>query len=233
MIQTTDSDVVRKGDTMLRYPLFCDLQGKTCLVVGGGEVAVHKCRALLQAGAHVTVIARWFHSDFTTLAENPHLTLTEAAFDAALWPQACWLVFAATDSPEINQQVLEQANARHCFCNVTDAPESASFISPATIDVPPVQVALTCGGNPVYTQFLKHRVMQAIPADAPVKLRAAARLREQVKATNASRDAKRLFWQKFFTDTALEQLLPLEDDELLTDYLNYLLAQFTEEHGTH
>ncbi|MCU6377516.1 bifunctional precorrin-2 dehydrogenase/sirohydrochlorin ferrochelatase [Morganella morganii] len=233
MIQTTDSDAVRKGDTMLRYPLFCDLQGKTCLIVGGGEVAAHKCRTLLQAGAHVTVIARWFHGDLTALAENPHLTLTEADFDAALWPQSCWLAFAATDSPEVNQQVLEQANARHCFCNVTDAPESASFISPATIDVPPVQIALTCGGNPVYTQFLKHRVMQAIPADAPVKLRAAARLREQVKATHASRDAKRQFWQTFFTDTALEQLLPLDDDELLTDYLNYLLAQFTEEHGTH
>ncbi|MBA5859169.1 precorrin-2 dehydrogenase/sirohydrochlorin ferrochelatase family protein, partial [Morganella morganii] len=157
------------------------LQGKACLVVGGGEVAAHKCRTQFQAVAHVTVIARWFHGDLTALAGNPHLTLTEADFEAVLWPQGCWLAFAATAWPEVNRQVLEQAGARHCFCSVTDAQESASFISPATSDVPPVQIALTCGGNTVYTQFLKHRVMQAIPADAPVKLRADARLRGQVK----------------------------------------------------
>ncbi|HCM64287.1 MAG TPA: siroheme synthase [Morganella sp. (in: Bacteria)] len=217
---------------MLRYPLFCDLQGKTCLVVGGGEVALHKCQALLQAGANVIVVACYFHSDFAALAERPQLTCTQAPFDSTLWPDDCWLAFAATDSPEVNQQVLALANTHRCFCNVTDSPETASFISPATIDVLPVQIALTCGGNPVYTQFLKHRVMQAIPFDAPVKLQLAARVREQVKATNASRDAKRLFWQKFFTDTALEQLLSLQDDDLLADYLSYLLAQFTEEHGT-
>ncbi|EMA3640646.1 bifunctional precorrin-2 dehydrogenase/sirohydrochlorin ferrochelatase [Providencia stuartii] len=218
---------------MLRYPLFCDLQGKACLVVGGGQVAVHKCRTLLQARANVTVIAGYFHEAFATLAENPHLTLIEAAFDVSLWPQECWLVFAATDSQEVNQQVLAQANARHCFCNVINAPEIASFITPATIDVPPIQIALTCGGNPVYTQILKKSVMEVIPADAAAKLQVAARLREQIKGINASRDAKRLFWQRFFTDSKLEQLLLKEDDELLTGYLNYLLAQFTSPYGTH
>lgn len=218
---------------MSHYPLFCDLQGKTCLIVGGGDVALHKCRTLLHSGADVTVIARYFHGEFTVLAENPHLTLTEAAFDAALWPPQCWLAFAATDSPDVNQQVLAEANARHCFCNVIDAPESASFISPATVDVPPIQVALTCCGHPVYTQFLKHRIMQAIPADAPLKLQAAARLRDRIKATPTSRDAKRLFWQQFFTDTALALLLTEGDDERLTDYLNYLLAQFIEKYGAH
>lgn len=212
----------------MRYPLFCDLHEKRCLVVGGGNVAMHKCRTLLLAGAQVTVIADCFHPDFMTLKDNPHLLLIEKTFSIDLWPQECWLVFAATDSPKVNQQILKEANARHCFCNVIDAPESASFISSTTINsIPPIQIALTCGGNPVYTQFLKEKITQAIPQDAQVKLEAAMRIREQIKNTNASRNAKRQFWSQFFTDTALEKMLQSDDDAYLENYLNELLIDFT------
>ena len=39
------------------YPVFLDLHRRDCLVIGGGEVATDKIRALLDAGAKITVIA--------------------------------------------------------------------------------------------------------------------------------------------------------------------------------
>ena len=39
------------------YPIFLDLTGRRCLVVGGGPVAERKVRALLDCGADVKVIS--------------------------------------------------------------------------------------------------------------------------------------------------------------------------------
>ena len=39
------------------YPVFVNLQGKRCLVVGGGEVATRKVQGLLEAEARVVVVS--------------------------------------------------------------------------------------------------------------------------------------------------------------------------------
>ena len=38
-------------------PVFLNIRNKTCLVVGGGEVATRKIMLLLQAGAQVSVVS--------------------------------------------------------------------------------------------------------------------------------------------------------------------------------
>ena len=39
-------------------PIFLDVTGRRCVVIGGGEVAARKVESLLDAGAEVTVSAR-------------------------------------------------------------------------------------------------------------------------------------------------------------------------------
>ena len=39
------------------YPIFLDLAGAACVVVGGGEVAERRTAALLDVGARVSVVA--------------------------------------------------------------------------------------------------------------------------------------------------------------------------------
>ncbi|MBT3197658.1 MAG: siroheme synthase, partial [Gammaproteobacteria bacterium] len=38
-------------------PIFIDLRGRDCLVVGGGEVAARKVQMLLRVGARIEVVA--------------------------------------------------------------------------------------------------------------------------------------------------------------------------------
>ena len=39
------------------YPVYLDLRGRACVIVGGGEVAERKIQGLLECGAGVTVIS--------------------------------------------------------------------------------------------------------------------------------------------------------------------------------
>ena len=46
-----------KQDKKSYYPLFLDIRGKRCVVVGGGSVALRKVSTLLEYGASVLVIS--------------------------------------------------------------------------------------------------------------------------------------------------------------------------------
>ena len=56
------------------YPINLDLNGQSCLVLGGGAVAERKVCRLLAEGAAVTVIAPSLTRPLQELAESHHLT---------------------------------------------------------------------------------------------------------------------------------------------------------------
>ncbi len=62
-------------------PIFTKLDNKPVLVVGGGEVALRKCRAFLKARASVTLVAPWFCDELKEHAHNNEVTLIDAYFD--------------------------------------------------------------------------------------------------------------------------------------------------------
>ncbi|MQK21490.1 siroheme synthase, partial [Escherichia coli] len=65
---------------MDHLPIFCQLRGRDCLLVGGGDVAERKARLLLDAGARVTVNALGFSPQFHVWADSQMLTLVQAPF---------------------------------------------------------------------------------------------------------------------------------------------------------
>ena len=124
---------------MHHLPIFCQLRGRDCLLVGGGDVAERKARLLMEAGARLTVNALAFSPQFTVWANEGMLTLAAGEFNDALLDTS-WLVIAATDDNDVNQRVSDAAEARRIFCNVVDAPKEASFIMPSIIDRSPLMV---------------------------------------------------------------------------------------------
>ena len=140
------------------FPIFCQLNAKPCLLVGGGEVAERKARLLMEAGAILTVNAERFSAQFEAWQKAGRLTLVPGTFDPSLLT-AQWLAIAATDDPQVNRQVLAQCEARHLFCNVVDASAQSGFIMPSIIDRSPLMVAVSSGGSaPVLARLLREKL---------------------------------------------------------------------------
>jgi len=194
------------------FPLFCRLQGKRCLLVGGGDVAERKARLLLAAGADLYVGALDFSPAFQHWAQQGELTLLDGHFDPR-WLKNCWLVVAATNDNNINQQVADTAEAQQIFCNLVDAPEQASAIMPSIIDRSPLMVAVSSGGSaPVLARLLREKLEAMLPQHLGQLAQFAGKLRARVKTEFHSMGQRRHFWERFFNSDRLAQTLANGDN---------------------
>ncbi|WP_337049312.1 siroheme synthase CysG [Serratia fonticola] len=212
-------------------PIFCQLQHKACLLVGGGEVAERKARLLLEAGAQLTVNSLEFSEQFHIWAEQGQVTLVAGEFSADLLAEK-WLVIAATDRVEVNALVYQCANQRQVFCNVVDDPKRASFIMPSIIDRSPIMVAISSGGKaPVLARLLREKLEAILPQHLGQLAQLAGSLRQRVKQEFGSIGARRRFWERLFVHDRLAQSLANGDTRQANQQVEKLFADRPEEQG--
>jgi siroheme synthase-like protein len=142
------------------YPVFLDLRGKPVLVVGAGKVALRKTRALLDAGAKVTVVAPEWNPEFEALP----VQLLRRQF-ASADVNGVHLVFAATDKRAVNHAASAAARARGIPANVADAREECDFLVPARVRRGALQIAIsTSGEDPGKAAALRRTIEQFLDA---------------------------------------------------------------------
>ena len=175
-------------------PIFFDIRGEPCLVVGGGAVAARKAALLLRAGARVTVRAVALSAAFDAdLAAARVLHRAGTFKDEDL--EGVVLAIAATDDQDVNRAVAAAAKARHIPVNVVDQPALCSFIMPSIIDRAPVIVAVSSGGaSPVLARLLRARLETLIPSGYGRLAALAAAFRDQVKERLNPAERRR-FWE--------------------------------------
>ncbi|MEO1202667.1 MAG: siroheme synthase CysG [Pseudomonadota bacterium] len=190
---------------MDRLPIFMGLDGRRCLVVGGGLVAERKIRILRRTGAKITVVSPWINDYLGELVARGELEHVDARYRSE-HVHGYWLVIAATDDPDVNRQVSEDCEALARPCNVVDDNALSSFILPAIVDRSPVVVAIGTGGAaPVLAQQLKSRIEAMLPSRIGELAKEAARWRGLVKKRFSSGRLRLRFWQDFF-DGAVARL---------------------------
>jgi precorrin-2 dehydrogenase/sirohydrochlorin ferrochelatase len=126
-------------------PIFLDVAGRQCVVVGGGEVAARKVESLLEAGALVKVVSPTLSPPmeaFVTSGLVTHLARNYQRGDI----RGCVLVYAATDDPKLHREIAAEARAFGIPVNVVDAPELCTFIAPAVVKRGALQIAISTGG---------------------------------------------------------------------------------------
>jgi precorrin-2 dehydrogenase / sirohydrochlorin ferrochelatase len=142
---------VSESENVVLYPIFLDLSGRRCVVVGGGQVANRKARKLLQARAEVVVISPEIRPELESVASEVHRRPYEAG-DL----EGAYLAFAATDAREVNAAVALEAKERDIPVNVADGPSGGDFALPSVLRRGRLQVAVSTGGaSPTLARRIK------------------------------------------------------------------------------
>ena len=176
------------------YPMFADLSGRRCVVIGGGLIAQRKTTVLLSCGARVTVVSPTATSRLRVYAREGKIRLLSRAFRPADL-RGAWLVCAATNEEQVNERVSREATRRRIFINVVDRKPLCSFIAPAIARRGALTVAVSTGGaSPSIAQQIRDRVDQAIGAEYAPMLRLLESLRGAAKRSLSTyQDRKRYF----------------------------------------
>ncbi len=99
------------------------INGKRVVVIGAGQVALRKIKDLVNAGAHCVVIAPEIHPDLQMLAQNnPSIEIVKRSYRKGDCRGAA-LVFSATNNPNVNKRVFEEARKLNIPINSVDDPE--------------------------------------------------------------------------------------------------------------
>lgn len=207
-------------------PIFLDVRGRPCLVVGAGEVAARKVALLLEAGARVEVVAPALGTTVSQMRDRGQVAAQTRAFEPADLDDA-HLVIAATDDRAVNERVARLAAARRVPVNVVDQPELCTFVVPSIIDRSPVVAAVTTGGAaPVLARLIRARLETLIPASYGRLATLAAEFRAKVKGHFPHPPDRRKFWERVFQGPVAE-LVFAGRERAAHDALDAMLASTT------
>jgi siroheme synthase-like protein len=183
---------------MTHYPLFVELDGRACVVLGGGVVAERKVAGLLAAGAVVTVVSPALTPGLVALARAgriAHLARGYAAGDLA----GAALAFAATDDGAINAAVAAEGRARGVWVNAADDPAHCDAILPAIVRRGPLTVAIgTAGTSPALARAVREHIERSLPPAYETLAEIAGDVRRELRAAGRRRPAEA--WQRALTD---------------------------------
>jgi uroporphyrin-III C-methyltransferase/precorrin-2 dehydrogenase/sirohydrochlorin ferrochelatase len=150
------------------YPTSLRLLGRPVLVVGGGSVAARRAKALLDAGAQVTLVAPVLSAPARELADAGLLTWHARGYECTDMDGAWYAVAASGDRPA-DAQVARDAEANRVWCvNHSDARESAAW-TPAVATVEDIKVAVNAGGDPLRAVAIRNAIAAALESgDLPL-----------------------------------------------------------------
>jgi len=163
-------------------PIFLEVTGKPCLVVGGGEVALRKVRTLVAAGAApITVISTETSPAIAELADADAIRVLGRAYREGDMV-GNQLVYAATGDAELSRRLFEEAARLNILINVADSPDYCSFIVPSVIRRGRLQIAIsTEGASPALSRNLRQQMETWLGDELEVLLEVMAAARNWLK----------------------------------------------------
>jgi precorrin-2 dehydrogenase / sirohydrochlorin ferrochelatase len=138
---------------MMTYlPIALDIREKSIVLIGGGNVALHKLKTLTQFSKNITIIA----PEVLPVIEGMDVAIIKREYaDSDL--DDIFLVYACTNNKKLNKQIRDDAKVRNVLINVVDDSSLSDFISPAVFQSEEAIVAVyTDGKKPVLSRDIKN-----------------------------------------------------------------------------
>lgn len=183
---------------MALFPLFVELAGRPCVVLGGGAVAERKVAGLLEAGAVVTIVSPVLTPALTALVSAGRIAHIERGYRPGDLAGAS-LAFAATDDGTINAAVAHEGRERGVWVNAADDPAHCDAILPAVVRRGAITIAVGTGGaSPALARAVRERVELALPEAYGALAEIAGSVRRELRAAGQRASAEA--WQEALRD---------------------------------
>lgn len=202
---------------MRYFPLFLNLQGKQCLVVGAGQVGQRKILRLIEYGAaQVHVLDPFLPEDLKKkLQVHERIKLATRHFEAKDLENK-FLVIASTSDQKVNEQISELCDKKNILCNVVDKPELCTFILPAVITQGDLNIAIsTSGKSPALARQIKERLTEFYGSEYSDLLILLGRLRPLIQETSLYDEDKKKLFHSLLDDNLLETIKNKDDQNLI------------------
>jgi precorrin-2 dehydrogenase / sirohydrochlorin ferrochelatase len=196
------------------YPLLLDVSDRLIVIVGGGEVAVRKAQGLVDAGAtRVRVVAPRFHERMPPGVQRIAETYRREHLAGAS------LVFASTDDPAVNEQVVADARSMNllvCRADADDA-NAGDFATPAMIRKDPVLITVSTGGSPALAAKMRDAIASSIDPRWIAMAGLMQTLRPRIhRIETLTPSRRREIFRYLASDEAIDTLASHGDDGLRT-----------------
>jgi siroheme synthase-like protein len=173
---------------MAFYPVFLDLAGRACVVVGGGIVAERRVASLLTAGAGVTVVSPEVTPALADLAAAGRIRHVARPYRPGDLDGA-GLAFTAVDDPGVSPAVALEARERAVWLNAADDPGHCDFILPGLVRRGLLTVAVGSGAaSPALTRALREHLDSALGPEWEALGELAAAARRELRAAGRVTD---------------------------------------------
>ena len=145
---------------MAYFPFYVELKDVSVLIVGGGKVALHKVKRILDYGPKIKVVAKKVDERIKNIKG---VEWEEREFEDSDVEGVRFVIAAAGDE-ELDEHITSLCNDKGILINVVDVKDKCDFIFSSIIQKGNLSIGVSSGGaSPVVTTLLKQDIEKIIP----------------------------------------------------------------------
>ena len=189
---------------MRYYPIFLDIKVKSCVVIGGGNVAERKVLSLLDAGAKVLVISPKLTPALKKLANKKKIGYCPKAYEKGNL-KGFFLAYSATNDQKVNRDVFNEAKRQGVLLNVVDVPELCNFIVPSVVERGDLLIAIsTSGKSPAMAKKIRQQLEKGFGKEYAVFLDIMGKIRDKVLTRSKESDKNKRLFERLVNSPLIE-----------------------------
>lgn len=160
------------------YPININLDNVEIIIVGGGNVALRKCKNFLDFGKSVTILSPEFNKNFFEVAEKVDFIKDDFKEE---YVDEFDIVIAATDSKEINEEIACICRKKSKFVNVVDSGDLSDFTTTSYLKRGDLLIGISTGGKvPALSSKIRRELEEKYKDDFIEYVERLADMRERV-----------------------------------------------------
>mgnify|MGYP000863428212 CR=1 FL=1 len=196
------------------YPVNMKLGGRRCAIVGGGHIALRRAKALVAAGAIVTVIAPQALPEIVDLSREGVIRWIAEPFTAS-HIVGMFLVVCATDDEAVNRAAAWSSKATGALVNMVAPPtELSDFTVPAQAGHGQLLLTVsTAGASPELSRVLCRELVDNFVEVYGTWLDRLAPLRQEAQKKFSGSEVREIFWRSALDDEVMALVRQRQYDE--------------------